>query len=455
MSLRFLLLALGLCLALPAYADTRYDLEDPALAGTVNGEPLSTVFVDLMHRIAAKGDPDIARATVVQALLDDRLIAAHARASSEPGEHLIEENKVVFSPEMQIRQAMVSNLQAGFRQQMEARLKREKGGSLNGVILSERAPTAAEWRAMLGPDQGLRAEYALDAKGRAAADRVVLLRYRFGQDAPGKVTLLEVYDGQNVQGRELLHARNDAFAADQARLLLKQRWILRWGQSDEALGAADFAVFARAMEDRLVHTGWMAHLGVAVDIHDDPQHLKDLQAQVTPEEIRAYYEANRDEFRRIEKVRARHVRVKDEATANKLAERLQQGASLADLAREHSIAADAASGGDLGWIVHGEKAHGWLDSLAFLQQPGKPGRPVRLPGAAGEEPGWEIMLVEERVMGWQPLESESVRYLASQAIAKHKALAEYRGTVERLRREATIRLHPELSPLARPQEAGE
>lgn len=58
-------------------------------------------------------------------------------------------------------------------------------------------------------------------------------------------------------------------------------------------------------------------------------------------------------------------------------------------------------------------------------------------------------------MGWQPLESESVRYLASQAIAKHKALAEYRGTVERLRREATIRLHPELSPLARPQEAGE
>ena len=133
--------------------------------------------------------------------------------------------------------------------------------------------------------------------------------------------------------------------------------------------------------------------------------------------------------------------------------RLHKGERFEVLAKEFSRAADAASGGDLGWIVHGEKSYGWLDSLAFLQMPGVPSRPVRLPGAAGEEPGWEILIVDERVMGWQPVDSESLRYLASQALAKQKALDEYHDAISRLRREADIRLHPELSPLARPQEA--
>lgn len=450
MILRPLLLALGLCLVAPVHAEIRHDLADPVLAATVDGEPLSNAFVDLMHAIARKGDPGITRATVVHALIDDRLIARHARATVTDG-HLIEENRVAFSPEMQIRQAMVSNLQAGFREKMEARLKKEKGGNLEGTILAEHAPSAVEWDAVLGKDTGLRAEYDLDDKGRAAAARVVLLRYRFGQEA-GRVTLRDVYEAQNVQGRNLLHSRNNAFTSDQARLLLKQRWILRWGASPEGLGKADFAVFARAMEDRLVHTGYMAHLGVAVDIHDDPQHIKDLQAKVTADEVRAHYEAHRDDFQRIEKVRARHIRVKEEALAQALFERLQKGESAEALARQYSLAADAASGGDLGWIVHDDRTHGWMSSLAFLQKPGVPGRPVRLPGTPGEEPGWEIMVVEERVMGYHPADSETVRYLAGQAIARQKAMAEYRDIVDKLRRDAAIRLHPELSPLARPQE---
>lgn len=452
MPIRYLLLALALVQAPLATAGVRHDLADPALAATINGEPLTNTFVDVMLRIARKGDPGISRNAVVQALIEDRLIAAHARAV-DPGEHLIEDNKVAFSPAMQVEQAMVSNVQAASREQLEARLKKEKGGTLNSFILSEHAPTKAQWDAVIPPSSGMLLEYALTEKARAAASGIVLLRYRFGHEAPVGITLLEVYDAQNVQGRNELHARNAVFAAEQARQLLKHRYILRWARSPEGLGEADFALLRRAVEDRLVHTGWMAHLGVAADIHDDPQHLKDLQAAVTKDEIRAYYETHRDEFRRIEKVKARRILVKDEATATTVSERLAKGESFVALAKQYSIAPDAASGGDLGWIVHGSNEHGWLDSLAFLQKPGVPSRPVRLPGKADEEPGWALLLVEERVMGWQPVESESVRYLASQAIAKQKAVAEYRATVESVQRDADIRLHPDLSPLARPQEA--
>lgn len=453
MPIRHILLALGLCLMAPAQAGVRHDLVDPDLAATIDGEPLSNRFVDVMHRIALPGDPTITRAAVVQALVDDRLVARHARAT-DPHGHLIEDNKVAFSPAMQIEQAMVSNLQAGFREQLEARLKREKGKGLDGLVFAETSPTPAQWGSVFPSKPGLLLEYALDARARAAAAKIVLMRYRLGKEAPGRLTLLDVYDAQNIQGRNELHARNDRFAIEQARLLFKHRFILHWARtSPEGLGEADFAVFRRAMEDRLVHGGWMAHLGVAADIHDDPQHLKDLQAKVTPEEVRAYYDSHRDEFRRIEKVKARHIRVQDEATARKVEARLQKGESFAALVQEFSQAEDAASGGDLGWIVHGDKVHGWLDSLAFLQQPGVPSRPVRLPGAAGEEPGWEILVVDERVMGWQPVDSESVRYLASQSIARDKALAEYRDAVEQVRREADLRLHSGLSPLARPRES--
>lgn len=450
MPIRPLLLALGLSLALPAPAAVRHDLDDPALAATINGEALSTAFVDVMHRIALRGDASVTRATVVQSLVDDRLVAAHARAHY-PREALIEDSKVAFSPAVQIRQNLVSNVQAAYRDKLEASLRRVKGGTLNGLIVAERAPTPAEWDAVLGKQTGMVLEYALGDAGRAAAAKVVLLRYRY-DNRNGQVSLLDVYDAQNVQGRNQLHARSDGFARDEARQLLKQRWILDWARSSEGLGETDFAAFRRAIEDHLVHGGWMAWLGVAADIHDDPQPLKDLQAQVTDAEVRTYYDAHRDQFQRIEKVRARHLRVKDEATANALVERLHKGEAFADLARQASLDADATSGGDLGWIVHDERPAGWLASLAFTQKPGVPSRPVRLPGPEGEEPGWEVLLVEERVMGYQPADSETVRYLASQAIAKQKAVDQYRATVERLRREADIRLHADLSPLARPKE---
>ena len=55
---------------------------------------------------------------------------------------------------------------------------------------------------------------------------------------------------------------------------------------------------------------------------------------------------------------------------------------------------------------------------------------------------WEILKVDERVEGYQPVDSESVRYGAAQALARQKALAEFRDTRERLLAGADIRINP-------------
>lgn len=444
----FLPLLAFVMVATAASAATRHDLDTPGLAATINGDVLPESVVSIMQTLAQKKDNKASRADVVHALIDDRLLAARARQDYSVAE-LMEDNKVAYKPEVQLQQALVADIQSAFSQPLTAAVKAEKGGGLKGLVSLEREPSAADWNAVLGAQPKMLLEYALDEKGQAAAAKVFLLKYRLDRKTTGSISLLDVYEAQNVQGRNQLHARDSSYAVAQARLLLEQRYVLHWAQTRSGLSATDYAVFRRAVADRLLRDGWMALTGVSSDIHDDTENLKQLAAAVSPEEIRSYYEKNREQFRRIEKVKARHIRLADEKTAEAAFARLQQGESFDAVAKAVSLADDAGKGGDMGWIIHGEKAASWLDSLAFVQTPGVASKPFRSPGRPGESPAWEILLVEERVEGWQPVESESVRYVAAQAIARQKAMQAYRDTLEQVRREADIRLHPGLAPMAR------
>lgn len=135
---------------------------------------------------------------------------------------------------------------------------------------------------------------------------------------------------------------------------------------------------------------------------------------------------HRDAFRRIERVKARQMRFDSEADAAAAADRLARGEPFAQLARQLSNAPTRAQGGALGWITAEEAAAGdWLRQFAFALPPGTPSRPVREPGDAQGRAGWQIVLVAQRVQGYHPADSETVRYVAAQAIARKQALADY------------------------------
>lgn len=73
----------------------------------------------------------------------------------------------------------------------------------------------------------------------------------------------------------------------------------------------------------------------------------------TDEELRSYYNTNREIFKEKPQVRIRQIVFDNEDAANRLYHSITPSTALADLAKQYSIAPEAKNGGDVGWIEQG------------------------------------------------------------------------------------------------------
>lgn len=99
--------------------------------------------------------------------------------------------------------------------------------------------------------------------------------------------------------------------------------------------------------------------------------------KVTEEEMKTYFEENKESFDQKEQVKASHILVEDEATAKKVKKELESGKDFAELAKEYSTdASNAAKGGDLGYFGKGEMAKEF-EEAAFGMKVGEVSAPVK------------------------------------------------------------------------------
>ncbi|QHE63660.1 foldase [Rossellomorea vietnamensis] len=104
--------------------------------------------------------------------------------------------------------------------------------------------------------------------------------------------------------------------------------------------------------------------------------LKD-RVKITDDQIKEYFEANKDTFAQKEQVEASHILVDDEKTAQEVKKKLDDGGDFAELAKEYSTdTSNADSGGELGYFGKGEMV-AEFDDKAFSMKKGEISEPVK------------------------------------------------------------------------------
>lgn len=426
-----------------AHATVDYQLTRPDIALQVEAQSYSTRVFALLHRLTVREAPDAPPALTARALIENQLVAAHARATLGEAVLLGQDDHVGFPGQVQLDDQYVATLQALFATELAAHARTLPAAGVDRFITQQPRLTSPRLKQLLAL-QG-RQEFGLSPGQQQAAARVPVLAYRFPGAAPARITLADVYSRQNVQGRVMLHDGDVDFLRQQARRQLGQRFIRHWAERHAGLSRAEFAELERAIRERNLRERYLRQIGLLADMHNDNPRLKALAAEVSAAEVQAYYQAHQADFRRIEKARGRHLRLADQASAERVHAELTQGLAFDEAVRRYSAAADRSApvAGDLGWVLNDNQAKPWLSSLLLMLPVGKPSQPLRTPALPDQgAPAWEIILVDEQVEGIQAPDSEGVRYEAAQVIARRKALEAYQATQRQLVANAVIHCNP-------------
>jgi foldase protein PrsA len=129
--------------------------------------------------------------------------------------------------------------------------------------------------------------------------------------------------------------------------------------------------------------------------------LLEPEINITEEEMKTYFDENKDSFAEAEQIKASHILVADEKTANEVKQKLNDGGDFAELAKEYSTDDSTKdSGGDLGYFAKGTMVTEF-DDVAFGLAVDEVSKPVKT------EYGYHIIKVEAKNKAKEANYSES------------------------------------------------
>ncbi len=156
----------------------------------------------------------------------------------------------------------------------------------------------------------------------------------------------------------------------------------------------------------------------------------ELSPKVTEEDIKGYYDKNKDDFMINKQIRISHIFVKTEDELNKAKERIEKGDDFAKIASEMS--ADKASGkvgGDIGFIKKGELSPE-LENLVFTMRKGQVSSPVKM------KDGFRIVKVTD-IKG-NVVEFDKVKGLINQRLIAEKQRESFEAFMEKIKKNYKI-----------------
>lgn len=445
--LRPLLLLAATALAWPAagYAATKDNLTDAAVLLAVDGRQYPARVMDIMFRAALDARRDITWVQFVDEVTENQLMAKHALADMGR-EKLMAADRVGFAPAIVLQDQYLSLVKKHFFKQIDATVRSLPGGNLDNVITQRLPRDDANLKELMTLRE--RGEVKLTPAQIELAKKTVLAVAKMPDGKTQNITFHDVYLYENVQGRtRLLQEKDFAYLDSRMQTRVEALFILWWMENRSDLPTAEQALLRTMLEEKFLRENHMMLLGVVSAMHEDlTPALENMQKTVTKQEVADWYAKNREEFRQVEKVRARHIRCATESDCKAAAAAVKKGMDFSEAAKKFSIAPSksATPAGSLGWIMRETKNLPWLNQFALIQPKGEVSPPVRTPEDAKGRADWEIVLVDERVEGYSAPDSETVRYLAVQEIARKKLIEQYIRTRDAIEAKADIRRNAKL-----------
>ncbi|MFA7402603.1 MAG: peptidylprolyl isomerase [Pelobacteraceae bacterium] len=94
----------------------------------------------------------------------------------------------------------------------------------------------------------------------------------------------------------------------------------------------------------------------------------EVESKVSDEDMKKFYEQNKDKFKSGEQVKASHILVKSEKEAKEILAQLKSGGNFEELAKKNSVDSSSAKGGDLGWFGKGSMVPAFEKAALALKE---------------------------------------------------------------------------------------
>ncbi len=340
-----------------------------------------------------------------------------------------------------LARAVEDQLTAQSRADLDASVEIEAGNLLEQVygrryredlgpyLRQPRALSAERLREVLAPrSRGLvENSLLLDETQRREAAGVELIGWQFPGQPAQVLDLLSLYEGDNVQGQVELQQGNLAYLARQVQTRIRRDYL--WYRlARDGFGPAERQGVRTLVRDKLVRHRYLHQIGLYSDFHHESEALRELAGKVSDKDAEAYYRRNLERYRNVAQVQAAHIRLADQASADKVYAELRNGLAFDEAVRRYSLADDRDRDppGDLGLIRPQDGRLDLLRKTALIQKADTVSQPMRIDGA------FEIVRVRSREDRQLPLDDRSVRFEVNQAVAREQLAAQFETRLRNL-----------------------
>ena len=346
---------------------------------------------------------------------------------------LVENHLLARAVEAELSQANRQDLDALVEAEAANLIEQVYGHKLQHDIVpflrEPQALSSARLREVLAPKtQGVVLNSLwLSETQQAAAAQVELISWQFPGQPRQRLDLLSVYQGTSVQGQVELQQGNLSFMAQLVREQAQRDYL--WYQlGQQGFSAAEQQGVRQLVRDKLVRHKYLHQIGLYSDFHHETESLKQLARQVSDAQADAYYQRHLAEYRNVSQVQAAHIRLADQATADRVYAQLQQGLGFTQAVQRYSLSADKQQPlpGDLGLIRHDDPQLDFLRKTALIQKADTVSQPMLIGGA------FEILQVRSREDRQLPLSDPSVRYEVNQAVAREQLARQFEARLQAL-----------------------